>query len=47
MPKRKKIKIRRLWRINPRTRVKKSDKEYRRTRSKANLRKRLKKEVEP
>ncbi|MBL7068903.1 MAG: hypothetical protein ISS34_03520 [Candidatus Omnitrophica bacterium] len=44
MPKKKKVKIRRTWRINPRTRVKKSDKRYKRTRSKT--RKILRREVE-
>ena len=42
MPQKKRIKIRRKWRINPRTKVKKSDKIYRRPRAKAKLRKLIK-----
>jgi len=45
--KKPKIKIRRRWRINPKTRVKESNKKYKRTKAKTGLRKILKKEVEP
>lgn len=41
----KKIKIRRVWKINPRTRVKESSKRYRRTKVKSNFKKRIKREV--
>jgi len=40
MPRR--VKIRRLWRINPKTRVKKSAKVYSRKKAKAKLKKELK-----
>ena len=38
-------KTRRVWRINPKTRIKKSDKIYNRKKTKRKLRKRLKEEV--
>ncbi len=38
----KKIKVRKLWNINPKTRVKKSDKKYRRTKKKKELKDLLK-----
>lgn len=37
-------KARRVWRINPRTRIKENDKKYNRKRSKRKLKKRLKEE---
>ncbi len=37
MKKRKKVKVRRLWNINPKTKVKKSFKRYRRTNKKKEL----------
>jgi hypothetical protein len=37
-------KLRKLWKINPRTRIKKSAKIYNRSKAKNNLRKRLKEE---
>ena len=38
----KKIKVRKLWNINPKTRVKESDKKYRRTKKKKELKDLLK-----
>ena len=38
-------KIRKLWQINPKSRIKKNKKKYNRKRAKQNLRKRIKEEV--
>jgi len=45
MARKKRIKIRKTWRINPKTRVKESGKKYRRTKVKSNFKKIIKREV--
>ena len=45
MARKKRIKIRKTWRINPKTRVKESVKKYRRTKVKSNFKKIIKREV--
>ncbi len=45
MAKKRRIKIRKTWRINPRTRVKESAKQYKRTKAKRNSRRMMKDEA--
>ena len=45
MAKKKRIKIRKTWRINPRTRVKKINKRYNRKKAKRNFKRIVKKEA--